>query len=274
MTSDVGPAGQLLRGGLSNLFQRAWRVFRVGGASLTMHKRTTDLLCALALLAISGCGPGASGVDGEGAAAVSLLGTTWQIEDIDEAGIVDRSMITLQFPETGRVAGSTGCNRYFGSVSIDGERLSFSQLGSTRRACAPAIAAQEQRFLEAVQAVARYRIETPEILILLDEAGDERLKGLRLENDPSADDDAGNQPQDQAARAPTRFDCGSAGVVAIRFPGPDTIEAVRDDTRAVLTRERSASGARYRGNGIEFWNKGDEAMLEIDGDRVSCARTK
>lgn len=136
-----------------------------------MHRILTAAVCMAAQFAASGCGTGQSGNDDNSSTTVSLAGTTWQIEDIDEAGIVDRSMITLQFPGEGRVAGSTGCNRYFGSAIIDGDRLSFSQLGSTRRACVPALMNQEQRFLEAIQSVSSYRMEDPGILLLRDDAG-------------------------------------------------------------------------------------------------------
>ena len=204
---------------------------------------------------------------------MNLSGTTWHIDDVDDTGVVDRSMITMQFEAGGRVAGNTGCNRYFGSVSLDADRLSFSQLGSTRRACVPALMNQEQRFLEALQSVTSYRIDEREILLLLDGNGARRLRGARIQADPTADVGFGNEPQDRAPGSLTQFDCGSAGTIELRFLGPETVQIMRNGMATVLQRVRSASGARYAGDGMEFWNQGDEAMLEIDGERVSCRRT-
>jgi membrane-bound inhibitor of C-type lysozyme len=33
----------------------------------------------------------------------------------------------------------------------------------------------------------------------------------------------------------------------------------------------SASGARYLGDGIEFWNKGNDAMVDWQGQKFSCS---
>ena len=56
----------------------------------------------------------------------------------------------------------------------------------------------------------------------------------------------------------------------MRFLGPETIELQAGDDRHILVQERSASGARYVAEGISFWNKGDEAMLELNGERRNC----
>lgn len=60
----------------------------------------------------------------------SLAGTMWQVEDIDEGGIIDRSHVTLEFESDERVAGTTGCNRYFGTLQIDGSLFAVSGAGN------------------------------------------------------------------------------------------------------------------------------------------------
>lgn len=165
------------------------------GFENAMFHKVRAVFCLAAILVLAGCG--------SEKAAMKLPGTTWQIEDIDKAGIVDRSMITLQFSMDGGVAGSGGCNRYFGGVSLQSDQLSFSQLGSA--------------------------------------------------------------PQDSASETRLRFNCEGVGTVEVRFVGAETLELTRDGVTAILQRMRSASGARYVGDEVGFWNKGDEAMLNLSG---------
>ena len=60
--------------------------------------------------------------------------------------------------EEGRVAGKASCNRFIGSYHLTGERLSFSQMGTTMMACEDDLSRQEERFLELLQAFFRFEI--------------------------------------------------------------------------------------------------------------------
>lgn len=77
-----------------------------------------------------------------------------------------------------------------------------------------------------------------------------------------------------------------ADVVSVRFRCGDLLAAARFDNarselvltiatrRIVLPQALSASGARYSdAAGNEFWNKGDEATLVLDGQRLACMAT-
>ena len=138
----------------------------------------------------------AAGCDGMGgdSSPPPLAGTLWQVEDIDGGGIIDRSNITLEFPGNTEIAGSTGCNRYFGSLAVGGDRFAVSGTGSTRRACVPAIMEQEQRFLAALQDAATYAVEDDTWLDLFDAAGDRRVRAIRVEEEPATDDTAPDEP--------------------------------------------------------------------------------
>jgi len=59
--------------------------------------------------------------------------------------------------DTLRVAGSGGCNRVSGRFEIDGDRLRFGPMVSTRMACPDGVDLERQ-FLEALAQVERYRI--------------------------------------------------------------------------------------------------------------------
>lgn len=119
---------------------------------------------------------------------VLVAGREWRVEDIDEGGIIDRSMITLSFAEAGRVSGSGGCNRYFGSVSFEASAVEFSGIGSTRKACAPALMSQESRFFQALEEVSRYKVVDDMFLVLSDPQGRPRIRAI-IADGQSADRD-------------------------------------------------------------------------------------
>ena len=80
------------------------------------------------------------------------------------------------------------------------------------------------------------------------------------------------EPLDQAMSDHHKFDCAAAGLVQIRFVGPETIELSLNDESMILSRERSASGAKYLNGDVVFWNKGSEALLWLGESRHSCNR--
>jgi copper homeostasis protein (lipoprotein) len=71
--------------------------------------------------------------------------------------------------ESRRVGGLGGCNRLVGSYELQGDRLTFGQMASTRMACLEG-GATEQAFLEALRHVHTWKI-TGQHLELFDAAG-------------------------------------------------------------------------------------------------------
>ena len=234
-------------------------------------KARAALLAAAAIVLSSG--PEAMPMADENEAAATtppvLKGTVWQVEDIDSRGIVDRSVITMGFTEGGRILGSTGCNRYLGAATVAGDVLSLGDIGSTRRACVPTLMSQEQRFLNALNDAARYEIDKDTWLLVYDAESVERLRAIGVDSDPTAERP---EPQHVGSGTPIVFDCGVKGAISFHFVGPEAIELTIGDMTHVLTRQRSASGARYTANGVEFWNKGDAALLTVAGERFTCKR--
>ncbi|GIZ13287.1 META domain-containing protein [Pseudomonas sp. NCCP-436] len=80
----------------------------------------------------------------------------YRVEWIGERPLIDRSHLSITFAADGRAHGNAGCNHWFASYQLDGERLRFESPGSTRRMCAPALMEQEQRFLAALEKVERW----------------------------------------------------------------------------------------------------------------------
>ena len=75
----------------------------------------------------------------------------------------------------GRIFCWTG-NHWFASYTLEGDKLSFSAPGSTRKMCAPALMEQEARFLASLSTVERWDFSATEQLRLWPAEG----KPLRL----------------------------------------------------------------------------------------------
>lgn len=112
------------------------------------------------------------------ARASELEGYVWIAEDIAGAGVVDRARSTLQVRE-GRIAGSSGCNRYTGSGRFENGEVRIGKLAVTRMACPPALMDQEAKFLKALSASHRYEIGAEGLLRLYDGSGAATLRFSR-----------------------------------------------------------------------------------------------
>jgi putative lipoprotein len=104
-----------------------------------------------------------------------LAGTDWTAEQVDGQAVLANARPTLAFEGEKRAGGEAGCNRWFASVEMSGEKLRFSQAGATRMACDPDLMQQEGRFLSALEAVRSYRAEGS-ALRLFDERQTERVR--------------------------------------------------------------------------------------------------
>lgn len=193
---------------------------------------------------------------------VEDLSGSWQVENIDGAGVIDNSHITVEFLDDDQIAGSTGCNRYRGSIArhADKKRLSISQLSVTRRACRPAITAQEKRFLTALESAERVELTDDTWLLVFDSQGKPRLKLIAL--DSETDRLAEEVAQDRATTQSHKFQCGANDFISVRFVGPETVSLLMHGESFLLQRDASASGAQYVGDDIRFWNKGSVATLQ------------
>ena len=91
---------------------------------------------------------------------------------------------------------------------------------------------------------------------------------------------ASESPEDPAA-AQSEGDVAEAGIIEATFVCPDgtSIDAAFDNAAGTVTitlpdqvltlpQVEAASGARYSNDTTTFWNKGDEAMVEVNGEAV------
>lgn len=81
---------------------------------------------------------------------------TYQVEWIGERPLIDNSHLTITLGSDGRAYGSAGCNHWFASYTLDGDKISFAQAGSTRKMCPPAAMEQEARFLQSLPTITRW----------------------------------------------------------------------------------------------------------------------
>ena len=79
-----------------------------------------------------------------------------------------------------------------------------------------------------------------------------------------------DEPAGDSATSGVEFHCSGGEKFTIRFLGPETITLDFMGDQHELPRERAASGVKYGAEGVTFWNKGDTAMVEIDGVKYSC----
>ena len=153
------------------------KTYQVDGLALEAEARRRDDMASIAMVAplieLVRIRKAAAGTE---SGAPYLVGTTWQLEDLAGAGVLDSSAATLEFPAEGKVAGSASCNRFGGPVTIAGDSIAFGPQAVTRMACPEPVMSQESAYLVALQHAERFRVEGPFLYIY----GAGREKPLRF----------------------------------------------------------------------------------------------
>ena len=78
---------------------------------------------------------------------VTLVNTGWAIADIDGAQVGGEAY-QLNFEENGRLSGQAGCNRFSGSYTQSGRRLTAGPIAITRMACPGERMVQEAKMMQ------------------------------------------------------------------------------------------------------------------------------
>ncbi len=119
---------------------------------------------------------------------IALEGSVWALVSYvnAEGEMVDAlpgTQVTLELID-GQASGSAGCNQYFGSYTLSGEALTFSETGSTMMACMPEEKMQQEAdYLAALLGVTTYQLNDNQ-LVLLDAAGETIITFELLEPAP------------------------------------------------------------------------------------------
>ncbi|WP_334022166.1 META domain-containing protein [Alteromonas sp. S015] len=241
---------------------------------------------------------------------LTLAASHWQVESVGRAGIIDFSHVTLNVNsngDTSRVSGSTGCNQFTGALDVDEADTVFSDKSSTepfstdkliltKKACAPALMNQEQRFIDMLTASKSYSIVKNTWLVLYDRNGNETIKAIvaqisqsttsktasatKSNVDTRLPEPASSQKQDVVSsneqESTTTYQCetpnANLATLRVNTLGPNTLALSLNNTHHIVQLSRSASGAKYTNNkNVVFWNKGDIATLSINSGYYHCS---
>lgn len=139
------------------------------------------LVGALALTVLGACASGDGGGPGASSTAVpDLAGTTWNLTSYAGAdgaqtpAVTEPSVGTLTFLAGGRVAGSTGCNRFTGTYDQSGDALTIATGAITMMGCPGPVGDQEAAVLAALGEVTAAAV-VRDSLVLRDSGGSDLL---------------------------------------------------------------------------------------------------
>ena len=87
-------------------------------------------------------------------------------------------------------------------------------------------------------------------------------------NNPQAEPEA-MEPAVETTSTMATFQCPDGEMVEAEFVGADEAIVVLPGQEAItLSRVEAASGAKYSDGTTTLWNKGDEVMVEVDGEAI------
>jgi heat shock protein HslJ len=111
--------------------------------------------------------------DAEGAAelrftagSAAFAGGSWRLRSIDGEEVPGDVEVTLDVAGDGSLGGNGGCNRYFGSYTVDGSDLTISEIGSTLMFCEGPGSEVETAYLAALGATTGWQIAPDGTLVL------------------------------------------------------------------------------------------------------------
>lgn len=133
---------------------------------VTRGARRFVAMGALLALVAAACTTGATP---EPKANLPLEGTAWQLASYigpegTELPVPDGVAATASF-EGGTVSGNGGCNRYNGSYTLDGDKLTIGPVASTQMACEGPAGTLESLYFVALGQVASYAIDDVTLLL-------------------------------------------------------------------------------------------------------------
>ncbi len=112
-----------------------------------------------------------------------VVGKTWTLTKLNGEPVDSTIRSTLSVQPDSRAAGTTGCNRWFGTASFDGGSVVFTGVGMTRMACAKPAMDREAAYTRMLGAVRSWKLAEAE-LTLIGEGG-KALSAFRADPAPA-----------------------------------------------------------------------------------------
>lgn len=202
--------------------------------------------------------------------AAKLGAATWQLVKFEggDGRILtppDKSKYTLAFAPEGRVSVRIDCNRGAGTWKSSGpNQLEFGPLALTRAMCPPD--PLNDRMVKDWAYVRSFTTKNGHLFLsLMADAG-------IYEFEPQQAQAGGSQPV--SSRGPVNYQCGPTGDGTFSVTFFQTRPAMvlvkhQGDARPAFQVE-AASGARYEGQDLMFWDKGGNALISWSGLQLTC----
>lgn len=109
----------------------------------------TLILTGLAVLTLAACASSAS--------RQSLTASPWLLTELNGESPLPDTTITAEFDEDGNVSGSSGCNTYTTTYTVNGDQLNFNeQVITTLMACLEPVMEQENAYLQVLRETATF----------------------------------------------------------------------------------------------------------------------
>ena len=192
----------------------------------------------------------------------SLSGTSWQlvrIQSMDDkvATPTDRSKYTMTFGADGRVNMRVDCNRGSGTwKSTEASQLVFGPMAMTRAMCPPG--SLHDRIVKDLPYVRSYVIKEGHLFVsLMADGGIYEFEPVKF-----------NGPVTYSCTSPR----GADGEVIVTFheTEPRSVLVERGDRTLLGTQVRAASGVKYEGANLMFWEHQGEAQVTWMNEELKC----
>ena len=202
-----------------------------------------------------------------------LAGTSWQLvrfQGGDDTVLTpdDGSKYTLTFASDGTLAARIDCNRGRGTwTSVAPGRLEFGPLASTRAFCGPP--SMHDRIVKQWASIRSYLVKDGHLFLsLIADGGIYEFAPVAV----TAAAPAFKSPV--TPRGPATFACDTGAALRVTFyqTRPALVLLERGGVFRPAFRVKAASGTRYEGDGVLFWEARGQATLNWMGAESICTR--
>lgn len=212
------------------------------------------------------------------AATATLGGTSWQLvkfQSGDDKTLVpdDKAKYTIALAHDGGVSARIDCNRGHGMWKSSGpNQIEFGPMALTRAMCPPAPLAE--RFTKDLPYFRSYTIKDGHLFLAL------MADGGTYEFEPVVASESQAPKTEVASHGPFEFQCPEgktdSKILKVKFydtqPGLLLAE-LGHETRPAF-QVLAASGTRYEGDGVMYWEWHGEATVNWSGVELRCKPRK